>query len=1041
QNDETSKETLINTHANYTLIIKNTGNAADTFLLDATEPYSQLVSFSPKNVTLAPDESGEVLCSVLADQVIIEANNLYSGGIPNEVRVNSKGDNAVTASLSLDTDITVTHDLFLRCPDPVKDVYPGDPADFILYVDNVGTTNDKYKAAVVGFDTSALENPIFNPGTSFPVSGSVDAGESTTLGIDVPVLDVDPTVPVGDYWMVIRISIEGYPSIYEDYNFTIEVKQVYEHTLKIVEDRKDADVDEYVDYTLTIKNTGNGLETFTIRATGDYSSLVTLEMTEVNLTQSESIDFDIQVFTDPIIIDREELYGTDLLTPIEVVSKNDPDDFAVEVNVYTRIELSYDFELTSPQTTKEGKPGDLPLQFTLQVRNIGTAEDTYKFRVTGRDEEIFDVPEPTSISGLGVKSFETTTAFVTITSEKRLAIAGTYSIEITADSEEDPSKSYSITFTVKILAAADVEVDALVSSDTGEPGDVVDFTVKISNKGNDNDTFELTLLGPYKDWAEIYDASGLTKTTQVDLGPTEKPGSFVDVIVRVTIPGTGETDAGLTYEIDIKASSKNTEDVSDTATVSTEVESYTDLELDYSGRGAPSADYNPNKSPPKISFRVTNNGNELEDGISVWVEDMPTNWGTNEPSVEPLDPGTSGTFTLQFDIPNDEDGTHDLRVFVKSTDESFSSDYVYVRINITKPNLVIQDVHGVDNLDNLKDRVGNAITISVDVANEGDAKAENLQVKFYEDGNVRGTKSISSIDAGVVKTVNFRWTVLAEEVELKVEVSEVIETDDSDNELTLDIMDLRPDLSFDGEKLNLSKSNPAPGETITLKAFVLNEGGNAEDVVVKFYEGTKVIDIDTIDIDFGEVGEASVEWEVPDKEGESIDIKAEIDLSGAQGDGDDTSKSVKVQEPSAVGVGEILSPAGITGMGIGIGIGIILFIIGLVMGRGSARRRRGPEGPAAGPSFAAFEKEMPEGADKGAMKGPMEGPAPFERPEGEEGEAAPPGEGEGEEEETAAPKEAVRVRCPKCGKVKEVTSTQRPLQIPCECGTTLMLKK
>jgi hypothetical protein len=95
----------------------------------------------------------------------------------------------------------------------------------------------------------------------------------------------------------------------------------------------------------------------------------------------------------------------------------------------------------------------------------------------------------------------------------------------------------------------------------------------------------------------------------------------------------------------------------------------------------------------------------------------------------------------------------------------------------------------------------------------------------------------------------------------------------------------------------------------------------------------------------------------------------------------------------------------------------------------------------AGPSFAAFEKEMPEGADKaakgpmGGPAGPAAGPAPFERMEEEGG--APPSE----EEEKAKPKEAARVRCPKCGRVMEVTSTQRPLQIPCECGTTLMLKK
>ena len=125
-------------------------------------------------------------------------------------------------------------------------------------------------------------------------------------------------------------------------------------------------------------------------------------------------------------------------------------------------------------------------------------------------------------------------------------------------------------------------------------------------------------------------------------------------------------------------------------------------------------------------------------------------------------------------------------------------------------------------------------------------------------------------------------------------------------------------------------------------------------------------------------------------------------------------------------------------MGIGLGIGAIIFlIIGLAVGRSMGRkaaRRREPEGMGmAGPSFAALEKEMPEGAGKMAPKGP----APFERPE----EEGPSEEEEAPEEEKAKPREVVKVRCPKCGTVKEVTSTQRPLQIPCDCGTTLMLKK
>jgi hypothetical protein len=87
-------------------------------------------------------------------------------------------------------------------------------------------------------------------------------------------------------------------------------------------------------------------------------------------------------------------------------------------------------------------------------------------------------------------------------------------------------------------------------------------------------------------------------------------------------------------------------------------------------------------------------------------------------------------------------------------------------------------------------------------------------------------------------------------------------------------------------------------------------------VVVKFYEDTKIIGTDTLDIDFDETGEASVSWDVPDMEGETVTIRAEIDLSGAIGDGHDTTKSIAIggidEEPELELVGNLVADEGET---------------------------------------------------------------------------------------------------------------------------------
>ena len=370
-----------------------------------------------------------------------------------------------------------------------------------------------------------------------------------------------------------------------------------------------------------------------------------------------------------------------------------------------------------------------------------------------------------------------------------------------------------------------------------------------------------------------------------------------------------------------------------------------------------------------------------------------------------------------------------------SIDATVKSESIFITINITKPDLSVSsgDIIGLDDIDRLMEKTGNAVTITATINNEGDADAKSIQVRLYEESTLKGTKSISKIVAEGSKTVDFRWTVPAEDVELRIEITPQEEIEEDNNKVTIRL-DLKPDLSFTGEQINFSKSDPAPGDKITLTAFIYNSGGDAEDVTIKFFDGNKPISggVDTLDIDHDETGEATIEWTVPDKDGESIKIRAEIDAPDADGDGDEASKSISVGTEG--GAGDFFSMSGIIMLIIGFLLGaIILFFVGRSSGRSGAQpQAQGPQ-EMAGPSFAAFEKE--EGAGKAAKgpAGPAGAPAPFERMEEEEAPS--------EDEEKAKPKEAARVRCPKCGRVMEVTSTQRPLQIPCECGTTLMLKK
>jgi uncharacterized membrane protein len=874
-----------------------------------------------------------------------------------------------------------------------------------------------YQGSVITSITlNASESRFVTYNVSIPTRGNLPDSDPTSVDLSVKVLPSEPTADGAKEDVII---------------VTTNINSIYTFKLTSMSpnNKKEADAGDLISFTIQVQNTGTVADSYSLRVSNFDESIFMIQ----NINNINNVG--------------PEGYGTTVVS-ITIDDETDLDSYLIEIAVESvnkasvkhTINLTVDiigpvyiFNYDSPSSIKDGEPGDT-LEYTLQIRNAGTTKDSYEFRITDIDDTIFTIATINPISDLLENSFATTVASVTITTAMNKAVAGTYKIEITANSVADPSVTRVLNLTVEITPLADVEITPTSQSDKGEPGDIVDYFVKIINKGNAPDTFDLTLSAGNKEWGQIYNREGTQIISSVSLNESEATQGiyFIEVILRVTIPSTGETQAGTSYPITIKATSRNTDGIEDTGQVSTQVEDFVDLILDYSGSGDSSRDYDPNKKAPKFSFRATNNGNQDEDSIEIRVD---TDWDyTPKLLVDSLEPGGASTFSLEFDIPSDENvGEYTLEVYlISSVDITVRSEGVFITVNITKPDLSVSDVKGLDDLDYLRGRVDNAATVTATIDNSGTTEAKNVQVKLYEGNTVRGTKSVSSIPAGGSKDVEFRWTVIADEVDLQVEITPQEEIDDGNNEYPSIFLDLRSDLSFEGEQINFSKSNPAPGEKITLTAFVHNSGGDAEDVTVKFYDGTKIIDTDEIDIDFDETGEAQVEWTVPDKEGESRTIKAEIDYSGSVGHGDETTKSAKIEGADVAG--DFLSMSGIIMLIIGFIIGAILFLfIGRSSGRGAGGPSPGQPGMA-GPTFGAFEKEMGEGADKKAMKGPAgAAPAPFERMD--------EGEGAGEEEEPAKPKEAARVRCPKCGRVMEVTSTQRPLQIPCECGTTLMLKK
>jgi uncharacterized membrane protein len=1141
----TQKSVDVGSYVIYDVEIKNTGNGQDLIELSLNGTYASwallyynqteqgnIIHISPPpggslsvklNVSIPSRIDWENAGSPASFNITIEAKSLFD---PNAIPASDTKQFKTTVNSIYEVSLSVTSSS--------RSGIPGDTVTFSITVYNDGTISDSYNVEIEEFYTYLQnvtigiwndENP--SPFSPLPPIGPITDGGSQVVTMDITIpspVDLSE-VPPGDYYIVVKVTSQGKPTVWANWTFTVRVKQLYWAWITDSVTSQSVDLGSSVEYLLQVQNKGNDQDTLTIELEddpnipGDQSSWGRISsngqpITSILLNASESkfiilnvsipdrgspgyppidptsvvltvkvspsnpgaigaiedellvttninpiysfeltslspqnrkeadagdqISFTLQVLNSGTVIDNYRFialnydqtifsissinniinllvnsYGTTNVDisidpgaqlgtyQIQIIaeSENDP---SVKQSLNLTVDITgpiYSFELktTAPLNTKDGKPGE-SIQFTLEVNNTGTAKDSYEFRITGVDDAIFTVPNPNPISNLAINDIGSTIATVSIIPEMGKALVGSYPIEITATSDGNSGGIRVITLIVNITVSAEVELTPASQQDDGEPEESIDYIIKITNKGNAMDTFDLSLEGTYKDWGEIYDRSGNNIISEVTLKETDSKtgGHFTEIILRVTIPGSGETDAGQIYPITLKAASRNTEGVEDTAQVSTRVEDYIDLILEYSGSGAPRKDFDPNKQSPKFSLRVTNNGNQEEAGMQIRMDDIEDNWShTPEQLSETLEAGGTLTFSIEFNIPADEsEGEYGMQVYIISAvDLSIESNPVLITVNITKPDLSISssDV-AIPDTDYLMGRVGNSVTITATIHNEGHSKAESIQVKLYEGPIVIGTKTISSIDPGSSKDVDFRWTVVAEEVEIKVEITALEEIDDGNNAISPIFLDLRPDLSFTGEQLNFSNTNPSPGDKVTITAFIRNNGGDAEDVAVNFFEGTKIIGTDIIDIDYGEIGEATYEWEVPDKPEESLPIRAEIYLLDAKGNGAQATTSITVSQEEEDGIfGELFSTLSLLALFIGFILGAIIFLIlGIAIGSSSRRKKegRGSEG-VAGPGFPALEGIEEEPPQAEVTEEPIMAPPPPTSPEIPKGSMPP----------------------------------------------------
>ncbi|MGD0795869.1 MAG: CARDB domain-containing protein [Dehalococcoidales bacterium] len=139
-----------------------------------------------------------------------------------------------------------------------------------------------------------------------------------------------------------------------------------------------------------------------------------------------------------------------------------------------------------------------------------------------------------------------------------------------------------------------------------------------------------------------------------------------------------------------------------------------------------------------------------------------------------------------------------------------------------KPDLVIQDITWSPQNPNL----GDTVTFTIFVINQGKAKAAPSYVAYYVDSGFKESLSVSSIDAGAMVKVTFTWKAALGNHAIKAVAdynNAVDESDETNNAKEINFLEtVAPDLII--QDITWTPTNPSRGNNITYTIITKNQG-------------------------------------------------------------------------------------------------------------------------------------------------------------------------------------------------------------------------